>query len=226
MDYTITSDPNSNENFYKIRVTRTVRQVEPLVDADFVGPTGLLPDYEIRRLATDYQMITPFAEFTNAPLSYGLGSYGYTMRVARDFKHLRDDLPKDFALIPEDMQDGDFVSFDVDLCFIPPGDYVLGVSYEQFNIPKDVLVVCVGKSTLARAGLVVNITPLEPEWVGYLTLEISNTGKRPVRIRANEGIAQLLFYRSVSCETTYADRKGRYQGQAATPVLGKGSGDV
>lgn len=213
-----------HDNFYKSQPDPCKREFYLVYPCDPILPYGLLPDSAIRALA-NAGMIAPFAEHTEAPLSYGLGSYGYTMRVARDFKRLRDDLPEGFTLIPEAMQDSDFVKFDADLCIIPPNDYVLGVSYEAFNIPKDVLVVCVGKSTLARAGLVVNITPLEPTWAGYLTLEISNTGKRPVRIRANEGIAQLLFYRNAPCETTYADRNGRYQGQPASPVLGKGSGE-
>ena len=159
-------------------------------------------------------MIDPFVEgsIRSGVISYGISSYGYDIRVSNEFKiftnvHSAVVDPKHF--VPES-----FVDFTGDICIIPPNSFVLSRTVEHFKIPREVLVICVGKSTYARCGLIVNVTPLEPGWEGYLTLEISNTTPLPAKVYANEGIAQLLFFAGDGiCETSYADKKGKYQGQ-------------
>ncbi len=175
---------------------------------------GILPDHEIRRLAQEEGMIEPFMEKQNANgvISYGLSSYGYDARAADEFKIFTN---IDNALVdPKDFSHQSFVDRKTDICVIPPNSFVLTRSVEYFRIPKDVLVICLGKSTYARCGLIVNVTPLEPGWEGHVTLEISNTTPLPARVYANEGVAQFLFFKgSSACETSYADRAGKYMGQ-------------
>ncbi len=175
---------------------------------------GIKPDHWIRRKALEDKMIDPFVEgsIRSGVISYGISSYGYDIRVSNEFKiftnvHSAVVDPKHF--VPES-----FVDFAGDICIIPPNSFVLSRTVEHFKIPREVLVICVGKSTYARCGLIVNVTPLEPGWEGYLTLEISNTTPLPAKVYANEGIAQLLFFAGDGiCETSYADKKGKYQGQ-------------
>lgn len=179
-----------------------------------VAAPGLLPDHEIRRLAREEGMIEPFEEKQNknGVISYGLSSYGYDARTANEFKIFTN---VDNALVdPKDFSHQSFVDRNVDICVIPPNSFALSRTVEYFRIPKDVLVICLGKSTYARCGLIVNVTPLEPGWEGHVTLEISNTTPLPARVYANEGIAQFLFFKgSSACETSYADRSGKYMGQ-------------
>jgi dCTP deaminase len=175
---------------------------------------GLLPDHEIRTLATTRGMIEPFVEkqTRDGVISYGLSSFGYDARAAREFKIFTN---VDNAIVdPKNFSHQSFVDRSVDVCIIPPNSFALTHTVEYFRIPEDVLVICLGKSTYARCGLIVNVTPLEPGWEGHVTLEISNTTPLPARVYANEGIAQFLFFKgSSACETSYADRKGKYMGQ-------------
>ena len=175
---------------------------------------GLLADHEIRALCLDQQMIDPFSEkqVREGVISYGLSSYGYDIRVAPHFKVFTN--VHNAIVDPKGFQETSFVNIDADHCIIPPNSFALAQTEESFRIPRDVLAICVGKSTYARCGIIVNVTPLEPEWTGILTLEISNTTPLPAKVYAGEGIAQLLFFRTSSvCETSYADRKGKYQDQ-------------
>jgi dCTP deaminase len=175
---------------------------------------GLLPDHEIRKLAQENGMIEPFVEkqTRDGVISYGLSSFGYDARAAREFKIFTN---VDNAIVdPKDFSHQSFVDRTTDICIIPPNSFALTHTVEYFRIPEDVLVICLGKSTYARCGLIVNVTPLEPGWEGHVTLEISNTTPLPARVYANEGIAQFLFFKgSSACETSYADRKGKYMGQ-------------
>jgi len=175
---------------------------------------GLLPDHEIRRLAKDQGMIEPFEEKQkrDGVISYGLSSYGYDARTADEFKIFTN---IDNAMVdPKDFSHQSFVDRQTDICVIPPNSFVLSRTVEYFRIPDDVLVICLGKSTYARCGLIVNVTPLEPGWEGHVTLEISNTTPLPARVYANEGVAQFLFFKGSSpCEISYADKKGKYMGQ-------------
>jgi dCTP deaminase len=175
---------------------------------------GLLADHQIRQLAQDQQMIEPFVEkqTRDGVISYGLSSFGYDARCSRDFKIFTN---VDNAMVdPKNFSAQSFVDRQTYVCVIPPNSFVLTHTVEYFRIPRDVLVVCLGKSTYARCGLIVNVTPLEPGWEGHVTLEISNTTPLPAKVYANEGIAQFLFFKgSSSCETSYADRAGKYMGQ-------------
>lgn len=158
-------------------------------------------------------MIEPFNDslLTKGVISFGVGSYGYDMRVSDEFKIFN---PKDGreTVDPKDMTAEDFTDHKGAVCTIPPNSFVLGRSVEYFRIPRDILVICFGKSTYARCGVIVNITPLEPEWEGHVTIAISNTTTLPARLYANEGIAQIVFLAASDiCETSYADRKGKYQ---------------
>ena len=175
---------------------------------------GILSDSQIRHLSQNHEMISPFVEKQTAEgkISYGLSSYGYDARCSNEFKIFTN---VDNAVVdPKNFSDQSFVDRQTDVCIIPPNSFVLTRSVEYFRIPKDVLVVCLGKSTYARCGLIVNVTPLEPGWEGHVTLEISNTTPLPAKVYANEGVAQFLFFKGSSdCEVTYADRAGKYMGQ-------------
>jgi len=175
-------------------------------------------DRWIKEMAIKYKMIEPFYDHLvnvkdGSPcISFGLGSYGYDVRIADEFKVFTDVFSQ--VIDPKQMKDKAFIAVRGDTCLMPPHSFVLGRTVEHFDIPPDVLCLCVGKSTYARCGLAVNITPLEPEWRGYITLEISNTTPLPAILYANEGIAQVLFFQGDEfCEVTYADRKGKYQDQ-------------
>lgn len=175
---------------------------------------GILADHQIRELAKNHGMIDPFVEKQNhtGVISYGLSSYGYDARCSNEFKIFTN---VDSAIVdPKSFSEKSFVDRETDVCIIPPNSFVLTRSVEYFRIPKDVLVICLGKSTYARCGLIVNVTPLEPGWEGHVTLEISNTTPLPARVYANEGVAQFLFFKgSAPCEVSYADRAGKYMGQ-------------
>jgi dCTP deaminase len=145
-------------------------------------------------------------------VSYGTSSYGYDVRCAREFKIFTN--INSTIVDPKNFDPGSFVDFEGDACVIPPNSFALARTIEYFRIPRNVLVICLGKSSFARCGIIVNVTPLEPEWEGHVTLEFSNTTPLPARIYANEGVAQMLFFESDEvCETSYKDRGGKYQGQ-------------
>ncbi|GAB4418167.1 MAG: dCTP deaminase [Thermodesulfovibrionales bacterium] len=159
-------------------------------------------------------MIVPFNEsqVREGVISSGVSSYGYDMRIADEFKIFTN--INNTIVDPKGFDPRSFVDFKGDTCIIPPNSFALGRSVEYFRIPREVLVICLGKSTYARCGIVVNVTPLEPEWEGHVTIEISNTTPLPAKIYANEGIAQLIFLESSEvCETSYADKSGKYQAQ-------------
>ena len=171
-------------------------------------------DRWIRRMAEAHRMIDPFAPNQLRPgtISYGVSSYGYDMRVAPEFKIFTN--INTTIVDPKGFDPRSFVDYQGPVCIIPPNSFALGRSVEYFRIPRNVLTITVGKSTYARCGIITNVTPFEPEWEGFVTLEISNTTPLPARIYANEGIAQVLFFESdEACQTSYADRQGKYQGQ-------------
>ncbi len=171
-------------------------------------------DRWIRRMATEHGMIEPFTEsqVRGGCISYGLSSYGYDMRVSDEFRIFHNALSP--VVDPKSFDERSFVEFQGDICIVPPNSFALARSIEYFRIPRNVLTICVGKSTYARCGIITNVTPFEPEWEGHVTLEISNTTPLPARIYANEGIAQVLFFESDEpCEVSYADKRGKYQGQ-------------
>jgi dCTP deaminase len=173
-------------------------------------------DRWIRRMAREAGMIEPFTDgqVRAGAISYGVSSYGYDMRVAPEFKIFTNVLS---AIVdPKNFDDKSFVEFSGDVCVVPPNSFALARSVEYFRIPRNVLTVCVGKSTYARCGIITNVTPFEPEWEGHVTLEISNTTPLPAKIYANEGICQVLFFEADDddvCEISYADKKGKYQAQ-------------
>jgi dCTP deaminase len=165
-------------------------------------------------MAEDHGMIEPFepGQVRQGTISYGVSSYGYDIRVAPEFKVFTN--VHNVVVDPKDFDDRSFVDVHTDTCIIPPNSFALARTLEFFRIPRDILVLCVGKSTYARCGIIVHVTPLEPTWRGYLTLEISNTTPLPAKIYANEGIAQLIFFQGdEEPETAYEDRKGKYQDQ-------------
>lgn len=171
-------------------------------------------DRWIRRMATEHGMIEPFVEqqVRNGAISYGLSSFGYDIRVGDEYKVFTD--VYSVVVDPKNFDPRSFVDIKADHCIIPPHSFALAATMEYFRIPADTLVVCVGKSTYARCGIIVNVTPLEPEWCGYLTLEISNTTPLPAKIYSGEGLAQLLFFQGDEVpEVTYASRHGKYQDQ-------------
>jgi dCTP deaminase len=174
----------------------------------------LKSDRWIRKMALERDMINPFSEkqVREGVISYGLSSYGYDLRVADEFKIFTN---VNNALVdPKHFDEKSFVNVTTDICIVPPNSFALARSVEYFKIPRSILTICVGKSTYARCGIIVNVTPFEPEWEGFVTLEISNTTPLPARIYANEGLCQILFFESDEiCETSYADRKGKYQAQ-------------
>src|SRR5438093_5787436 len=171
---------------------------------------GVLPDWQIERNVK----IEPFAVEASRPgaISYGLTSYGYDVRVGRHFKVFTN---AHCAVVdPKRFDPASFVDIEGDFCLIPPNSFALAATVEYLEIPRDVIAICVGKSTYARCGIIVNVTPLEPEWRGRVTIEISNTTPLPAKIYAGEGIAQILFFRTdASCRVSYADRQGKYQDQ-------------
>ena len=171
-------------------------------------------DRWIRRQALEKGMIKPFEDrqVRKGGISFGLSSYGYDIRIADEFKIFTN--INTTIVDPKAFDPRSFVDYQGEMALIPPNSFALGRSVEYFKIPRNVLTICVGKSTYARCGIITNVTPFEPEWEGYVTLEISNTTPLPAKIYANEGIAQVLFFESdEACETSYADRQGKYQGQ-------------
>jgi dCTP deaminase len=172
-------------------------------------------DKWIRKMALEKKMIEPFEEkqVRTGVISYGLSSYGYDIRVTDEFK-IFTNINSTF-IDPKNFDERSFFNFRGDVCVIPPNSFALARTVEYFRIPRSVITVCLGKSTYARCGIIVNVTPFEPEWEGFVTLEISNTTPLPAKIYANEGIAQVLFFESDEvCETSYADKKGKYQKQS------------
>jgi dCTP deaminase len=165
-------------------------------------------------MAREHRMIEPFVEdqVRDGVISYGVSSYGYDIRVADEFKIFTNVYS---AIVdPKHFDPRSMIDFKGDVCVIPPNSFALARTVEYFRIPRSILTICVGKSTYARCGIIVNVTPFEPEWEGFVTLEISNTTPLPAKIYANEGIAQVLFFEGDDiCETSYADRKGKYQNQ-------------
>ena len=179
---------------------------------------GIKSDRWIRRMAEAQGMIEPFEPgqvregATGRGISYGTSSYGYDVRCSNEFKIFTN--INSAVVDPKAFDASSFVDVQQDVCIIPPNSFALARTVEYFRIPRDVLVICLGKSTYARCGIIVNVTPLEPEWEGHVTLEFSNTTPLPAKIYANEGVAQMLFIGADElCETSYRDRGGKYQGQ-------------
>jgi len=175
---------------------------------------GIKSDNWIKKMALENKMIEPFTDkqTTDGAISYGVSSYGYDIRVTDEFKVFTDVF--NTVVDPKDFNEKSFVTMITDECIIPPNSFALARTVEYFRIPKNVITVCLGKSTYARCGIIVNVTPFEPEWEGHVTLEISNTTPLPAKIYANEGIAQVLFFEGdEQCDVTYADKKGKYQKQ-------------
>ena len=175
---------------------------------------SIKPDTWITRMAREHQMIEPFVDdqVRQGVISYGVSSYGYDVRVGDDFKVFTN--VYNTLVDPKNFDSKSFVDIKDDVCIIPPNSFALASTIEYFRIPRDVLTVCLGKSTYARCGIIVNVTPFEPEWEGHVTIEISNTTPLPAKIYANEGIAQVLFFEGKEePEVSYKDKKGKYQGQ-------------
>jgi dCTP deaminase len=171
-------------------------------------------DKWIKRMAREHQMIVPFEErqIRKGVISYGLSSYGYDIRVGNEFKIFTN--VNCTIVDPKNFDEQSFVDFKGDVCIVPPNSFALARTVEYFKIPRNVLTICLGKSSYARCGIILNVTPFEPEWEGFATLEISNTTPLPAKIYANEGIAQVVFFESDEvCEVSYADKKGKYQAQ-------------
>ena len=184
---------------------------------------SIRPDKWICRMAQEHGMIEPFEagqvrySGDERLISFGTSSYGYDVRCADEFKIFTN---INSAIVdPKAFDSNSFVDFKGDVCIIPPNSFALARTVEYFRIPRDILTICLGKSTYARCGIIVNVTPLEPEWEGHVTLEFSNTTPLPAKIYANEGVAQMLFYQSDEpCETSYKDRGGKYQGQTGVTL--------
>ena len=180
---------------------------------------SIMPDSWIRERAQKDRMIEPYVDSQRREgmISYGVSSYGYDARVSREFKIFTN---VDNAIVdPKAFSDQSFVERDTDICIIPPNSFALASTVEYFRIPRDILVICLGKSTYARCGIIVNVTPLEPEWEGHVTLEFSNTTPLPAKIYANEGVAQFIFLKgNEKPEVTYADRDGKYMGQTGVTL--------
>jgi dCTP deaminase len=185
------------------------------------GEAGMIEPFEHGQVRTRDNIVPAPRNLTRTHqekvISYGTSSYGYDIRCARDFKIFTN--INSTVVDPKAFDERNFVDFQGDVCIIPPNSFALARTVERFKIPRDVLVICLGKSTYARCGIIVNVTPLEPEWEGFVTLEFSNTTPLPAKIYANEGCAQLLFLQSdEECETSYADRGGKYQGQTGVTL--------
>lgn len=176
---------------------------------------SIKPDHWIRRMALEQGMIEPFVDHQvrDGVVSYGLSSYGYDIRVADEFRIFTPGLGDLTVVDPKRFDERAMVEFRGPICVIPPNSFALARTVEYFRIPRNVLTLCVGKSTYARCGIIVNVTPFEPEWEGYATLEISNTTPLPAKIYANEGIAQVIFLEGEPPDQSYADKKGKYQKQ-------------
>jgi dCTP deaminase len=175
---------------------------------------SIKPDTWITRMAREHNMIEPFVDdqVRQGVISYGVSSYGYDVRVGDDFKVFTN--VYNTVVDPKNFDPKSFVDIKADVCIIPPNSFALASTIEYFRIPRDILTVCLGKSTYARCGIIVNVTPFEPEWEGHVTIEISNTTPLPAKIYANEGIAQVLFFQSDEpCAKSYKDKKGKYQAQ-------------
>ncbi|HKS68455.1 MAG TPA: dCTP deaminase [Candidatus Acidoferrales bacterium] len=171
-------------------------------------------DKWIRKMAVEHKMIEPFedSQVRDGVISYGVSSYGYDMRVADEFRIFTN--VNSTIVDPKHFDSKSFVEFKGPVCIVPPNSFALARSVEYFRIPRSVLTICVGKSTYARCGIIVNVTPFEPEWEGFVTLEISNTTPLPARIYANEGLCQVVFFESdETCAVSYRDKKGKYQSQ-------------
>ncbi|HNS02663.1 MAG TPA: dCTP deaminase [Anaerolineae bacterium] len=177
---------------------------------------SIQPDHWIRKMALEHGMIEPFVDgqVRDGVISYGLSSYGYDIRIANEFRIFTPGLGDLTVVDPKQFDARSMVDFHGDVCVIPPNSFILARTVEYFRIPRNVITICLGKSSYARCGLVVNVTPFEPEWEGYVTLEISNTTPLPAKVYANEGIAQVLFFQGDPPQMSYADKKGKYQGQA------------
>ncbi|MDA1305865.1 MAG: dCTP deaminase [Acidobacteria bacterium] len=176
-------------------------------------------DRWIRQMSQEHGMIEPFVDgqIREGVVSYGLSSYGYDIRVADEFKVFTN--INTTVIDPKNFDPRSFVDIKSDVCIVPPNSFALARTIEYFRIPRDVLTICLGKSTYARCGIIVNVTPFEPEWEGFVTLEISNTTPLPAKIYANEGLAQVLFFQSDEpCERSYADKKGKYQKQVGVTL--------
>ena len=176
-------------------------------------------DKWIRRMALEHGMIEPFVDkqVGTGVVSYGVSSYGYDIRVADEFKVFTN--VNSTVIDPKNFDSRAFVDIKADVCIVPPNSFALARTIEYFRIPRNVLTICLGKSTYARCGIIVNVTPFEPEWEGFVTLEISNTTPLPAKIYANEGIAQVLFFESdEECEQSYADKKGKYLRQTGVTL--------
>ncbi|UYN88948.1 MAG: dCTP deaminase [Anaerolineales bacterium] len=175
---------------------------------------GLKPDHWIEKMAREKGMIEPYepAQVRQGVISYGVSSYGYDIRVADEFKIFTN--VHSAVVDPKNFDEKSMVDFRGDVCIVPPNSFALARTVEYFRIPRNVLTICLGKSTYARCGIIVNVTPFEPEWEGFVTLEISNTTPLPAKIYANEGLAQVLFFEAdEECRVSYADKKGKYQKQ-------------
>ena len=175
---------------------------------------SIKPDTWIKCMALEHRMIEPFVDdqVRTGVISYGVSSYGYDVRVGNEFKVFTNVF--NTVVDPKNFDERSFVDITADVCIIPPNSFALASTVEYFRVPRDVLTVCLGKSTYARCGIIVNVTPFEPEWEGHVTIEISNTTPLPAKIYANEGIAQVLFFQADEvCARSYRDRKGKYQAQ-------------
>ena len=184
---------------------------------------SIQPDSWIKKKSKEDQMISPFVENLvreqdgEKVISYGLSSYGYDLRVSNKFKVFTN--VNNGLVDPKGFNEDEFVEVETDVCIVPPNSFALAVSMEYFKIPRDVLTMCIGKSTYARCGIIVNVTPFEPEWEGQVTLEISNTTPLPAKIYAGEGLAQVLFFKADTvCDVSYADRGGKYMKQKGITV--------
>ena len=184
---------------------------------------SIMSDNWIRKMANEADMISPFETDQvsevdgHKVVSYGTSSYGYDIRCSDEFKIFTN---INSAIVdPKNFDDSSFVDFRGDVCIIPPNSFALARTVEYFRIPRNVLTICLGKSTYARCGIIVNVTPFEPEWEGYVTLEFSNTTPLPAKIYANEGVAQVIFFEATEeCEVSYKDRSGKYQGQTGVTL--------
>ena len=176
-------------------------------------------DKWIRKMSLKEEMISPFVDnqITKGTISYGLSSSGYDIRVSDEYKVFTN--VNNSVVDPKKFDEKSFIDYKGDICIVPPNSFALARSIEYFKIPRNILTICLGKSTYARCGIIVNVTPFEPEWEGYVTLEFSNTTPLPAKIYANEGVAQVIFFEAnESCEVSYKDRRGKYQGQTGVTL--------